>query len=117
MGQMKGRSTLATGTSASAPPRTRPRIRLRPFAIGIGILIVLAVGANFGYNYWRDSTLYVTTDDALVDSNMVPVAAAGAGPLLVWRMKPGERVRTGEVMGVIRPSPAAGAPESLNVQA
>jgi multidrug resistance efflux pump len=108
---------LTTETSVSAPPRARPRIRLRPFVIGIGILIVLAVGANFGYNYWRDSTLYVTTDDALVDSNMVPVAASGTGTLVVWRLKPGDKVRTGQVIGVIRPAPSAAAPASINVQA
>ena len=108
---------MATETSASAPPRARPRLRLRPFVIGIGILIILAVGANFGYRYWRDSTLYVTTDDALVDSNMAPIAASGTGTLVVWRVKPGDKVRTGQVIGIIRPAPSAAAPEAINVQA
>jgi multidrug resistance efflux pump len=117
MGQTKGRFTLTTETSVSAPPRTQPRIRLRPFVIGLVILIVLAVGANFGYNYWRDTTLYVTTDDALVDSNMAPIAASGTGTLVVWRVKPGDKVRTGQVIGVIRPAPSASAPASINVQA
>ncbi len=108
---------MASETTTAAPPRAERRIKLRSFVIGLGLLIVLAVAANFGYKYWRDSTLYVTTDDALVDSNMASVAASGTGTLAIWRVKPGDKVHAGQVIGIIRPAPSAAASASINVQA
>jgi multidrug resistance efflux pump len=97
--------TVATETAgAGAPPRTRPRIRSRPLILGIVGLIVVALVARFGYNYYVDSTLYVTTDDALVDSNMVSVAPLASGTLVIWRIKPGDKVRAGQVLGQVRPT-------------
>jgi len=96
--------TVATDTAgAGAPPRTRPRIRLRPLILGIVGLIVIALVARFGYNYYIDSTLYVTTDDALIDSNMVSVAPLASGTLAIWRIKPGDRVRAGQPLVQIDP--------------
>src|SRR5689334_10196860 len=68
-------------------PQARVRIRTRPLVIGLIGLIVLAVVARFGYTYYIDSTLYVTTDDALVDSNLVSIAPIGSGTLAIWRIK------------------------------
>jgi multidrug resistance efflux pump len=97
--------------SAAPAPAARPRprvgIRRRPLLLGIVALVVLAVAAYFGYNYYVDSTYYVSTDDALVDSNLVAVAPLGSGTLVIWRIKPGDRVRTGQVLGQVKP--AAGA--------
>lgn len=89
---------------ASAPPRTTKRMRRRPLILGAVGLIVLALVARFGYTYYVDSTLYVTTDDALVDSNMVTVAPLASGTLAIWRIKPGDRVRGGQVVGQVRPT-------------
>jgi multidrug resistance efflux pump len=85
-------------------PRARVQIRTRPLVIGLIGLIVLAVVARFGYTYYIDSTLYVTTDDALVDSNLVSVAPLGSGTLAIWRVKPGDKVRAGQVVGQIKPA-------------
>jgi len=85
-------------------PRIRARVTARALLIGLGLLIVLAVAARFGYTYYVDSTFYVTTDDALVDSNLVPVAPIGSGTLAIWRIKPGEKVRTGQVLGQVKPA-------------
>jgi multidrug resistance efflux pump len=96
------------GEPAQPTPTTSPRIRARVTArallIGLGLLIVLAVAARFGYTYYVDSTFYVTTDDALVDSNLVPVAPIGSGTLAIWRIKPGEKVRAGQVLGQVKPA-------------
>jgi multidrug resistance efflux pump len=88
----------------TALPRTRARNRTRPLLIGLVVLVVLAVAARFGYTYYLDSTVYVTTDDALVDSNLVPVAPIGSGTLAIWRIKPGEKVRAGQVLGQVKPA-------------
>ncbi len=65
--------------------------------LGLVVLIGLGLAARFGYDYYLDSTLYVSTDDALVDSNLVPVAPLASGTLVVWRLKPGDRVRAGQL--------------------
>lgn len=89
---------------AAAPPRSRARIRRRPLLIGVVGLIVLALAARFGYTYYINSTHYVTTDDALVDSNMVSVAPLASGTLVIWRIKPGDTVRAGQVLGQVKPT-------------
>jgi multidrug resistance efflux pump len=76
----------------------------RPLIFGVAGLLVLALAARFGYTYYINSTLYVTTDDALIDSNMVSVAPLASGTLVIWRIKPGERVRAGQVVGQVRPA-------------
>ncbi|MFN8477773.1 MAG: HlyD family efflux transporter periplasmic adaptor subunit [Kouleothrix sp.] len=101
---------MATGAvpsekeAVSAPAQPRTRVRRRPLVLGIIGLIALALIARFGYTYYLDSTLYVTTDDALVDSNMVSVASLTSGTLVSWRLKPGERVRAGQVVGQVKPA-------------
>jgi len=101
---------MTTGTiptesaGASAPPRTRARIGRRPLILGVVGLIVLAVVARFGYTYYIDSAFYATTDDALVDSNMVSVAPLASGTLAIWRIKPGDKVRAGQVLGQVKPT-------------
>lgn len=85
-------------------PRTRRRIGTRQLIIGLVVLVVLAVLARVGYTYYIDSNYYVTTDDALVDSNLVSVAPLGSGTLAIWRTKPGDKVRAGQVLGQIKPA-------------
>jgi multidrug resistance efflux pump len=98
-------ATVSTETAgASAPARTRARIGRRPLILGIVGLIVLAVIARFGYTYYIDTAFYVTTDDALVDSNMVSVAPLASGTLAIWRVKPGDKVRAGQVLGQVKPT-------------
>ena len=49
-------------------PRMRGQIGTRQLIIGLVVIIVLALLARFGYTYYIDFDLYVTTDDAMVDS-------------------------------------------------
>jgi multidrug resistance efflux pump len=87
-------------------PATAPRMRIgtRQLIIGLVVLVVLVVLARVGYTYYIDSNFYVTTDDALVDSNLVSVAPLGSGTLAIWRIKPGDKVRAGQVLGQIKPA-------------
>lgn len=96
--------TVPTEATGAAAPRPRARIRRRPLLIGVVGLIVLALVARFGYTYYINSTRYVTTDDALVDSNMVSVAPLASGTLVIWRIKPGDTVRAGQVLGQVKPT-------------
>lgn len=89
---------------ADAPPRSNVRLRRRPLILGMIGLIVLALVARFGYTYYLDSTLYVTTDDALVDSNMVSIAPVASGTLAIWQIKPGDKVRADQVIGQVKPA-------------
>jgi multidrug resistance efflux pump len=98
---------MPTELPAPAPttvPRPRARLRMRPLLIGLVLLIALAAAARFGYTYYLDSTRYVTTDDALVDSNMVPVAPLGSGTLAIWHVRAGDKVRAGQSLGQVKPS-------------
>src|SRR5262249_17298489 len=108
---IKGGSDVATETSANAPVRVRRRINLRQLIIAVVILIGLGAAATVGYNYWRDAALYISTDDALVDTTMATVTASGAGTLVTWRVQPGAQVRSGQAIGVVKAQTgAAGAP-------
>lgn len=97
-------TTETVPTEAASVPRPRPRRRARPIILAVVGLIVLGVLARFGYTYYLNSTLYVSSDDALVDSNMVSVAPLASGTLETWRIKPGDRVRAGQVLGQIKPA-------------
>ena len=63
--------SISAEPAQPAPTRHRARVGesgTRQLVIGLVVIIVLALVARFGYTYYIDSTLYVTTDDALVDS-------------------------------------------------
>ncbi len=96
-------SAEPTQPAPTTVPRARGRIQTRQIVIGLVVIIVLALLARFGYTYYIDSTLYVSTDDALVDSNLVSVAPIGSGTLAIWRIKPGDKVRAGQVLGQVKP--------------
>lgn len=91
-------------TAGLSAPRPRARVRARPLILAVVGLVALALAGRFGYTYYLDSTLYVTSDDALVDSNMVSIAPTAAGTLLLWQIRPGDQVRAGQVLGQVRPS-------------
>lgn len=77
--------------------------------------VAVAVAVYFGYNYWRANQLFVSTDDALVDSNLVGIAAPASGTLTNWRVKPGDRVRAGQVIGAVRTPPAGVNLATINI--
>lgn len=106
-----------TAESSTAEPSARlaGRRRLSGRGLVIGAIVLAVVAAAvFGVRYLQDAALYVSTDDALVDSNMVPIAPMGSGTLSIWRIKPGDTVRAGQVVGQVRP--AAGS-SYINVTA
>ena len=99
--------------SSDAAQRPRGRTWLIPVVILV-ILIAVAVG---GYIYLRDLSLYVTTDDAEVHSNLTPVVATGSGTLDGWLVQPGVQVTVNQPLGFVRPAPGGAVAAPLQIDA
>lgn len=70
----------------------------------IAILAVAVCGAGaLGYHFWDQSRRFVTTDDALVDVDLVAVASPIAGALNTWAVEEGKRVQKGQLLGDVLP--------------
>ncbi len=106
--------TNRAATPVAVAPAKRRSGAGRVFGILIG-LIVLGAGGYFGYGYWQDSQRFVSTDDALVDSNLVAIASPSSGTLTNWRLQPGDTVRAGQVIGVVRVTPTGGTAPLINI--
>jgi multidrug resistance efflux pump len=63
-------------------------------------LVIAGLGIG-GYYYYFDQQNYVTTEDAKVMGDIVPVAAETAGKLTDWKGKIGTVVAKGEVIGKV----------------
>jgi multidrug resistance efflux pump len=85
--------------SAKASRRV-PRLVVLPL-----LAIVVLVGGFFGYRYWEDQVLYVSTDNALVTGALVQVGSLNAGRVVSVAVDVGDRVaREQEVATVTLPS-------------
>jgi multidrug resistance efflux pump len=107
---------MTTETTSPPAPAERARVQApnrRLILIIVGV-IILALVAYFGVRYLQNAALYVSTDDALVDSNMVSISPLGAGTLTVWHVKPGDKVRAGQVLGQVK---AASGSAFINITA
>lgn len=66
----------------------------------VALLVLLGVIYE-GYNYYYQSTNYVSTADALVQGDEVPVQAEFAGNLTSWNAESGDTVTAGETLGKV----------------
>jgi multidrug resistance efflux pump len=107
--------TAQASTSASSDAAQRPR--WRTWLIPVVILIILSVAAVGGFIYLHDLSLYVTTDDADIHSNLTPVVATGAGTLDSWLVQPGAQVVAGEPLGFVKPAPGGAVAAPLQIDA
>jgi multidrug resistance efflux pump len=108
---------MTTEASPADSPETKPRSRIRTWLILAGVLVIVVGGAIIGYTYLRNASLYVTTDDALVHSNMAPIAATGAGTLETWLVEPGAQVVADQTIGFVRPALSGAAADSFKITA
>jgi multidrug resistance efflux pump len=112
MAQVKG-SPAAPEQAASGVPRTAPDgavpgmppagARRKPrlgVAIAITLVIVLA-GGTFGYRYYEDQRLYVSTDNALVSGQLVQVGSLNAGQIASVSVDIGDRVARDQVVAAV----------------
>ncbi|HUW39963.1 MAG TPA: efflux RND transporter periplasmic adaptor subunit [Rectinemataceae bacterium] len=63
--------------------------------LGVAVAAVLSIVAY----YWIEGTRYVRTDDARIASNVVSVMPEIPGKLVEWRVKEGDMVAAGDVLG------------------
>lgn len=75
----------------------------------------MVVAGTVGYTYWRNATLYISTDDALVDATIQSVTSPGTGTLVVWRARPGAHVVAGDVIGIVRATPGISSASSYDI--
>jgi len=80
--------------------------------IGIAVIAV----ALFGYRYWRHSQLYVSTDNAYVNANIVEVAAQISGPVTHVYVRDNQQVKPGDPLFDIDPEPYRAALEKAQAQ-
>ncbi|UOF92150.1 efflux RND transporter periplasmic adaptor subunit [Fodinisporobacter ferrooxydans] len=64
------------------------------------ILIILLGGGALGYYVYQQNT-YISTDDAQVAGDIVPVNTRAAGNLTTWNVKTGDNVKANDSIGTI----------------
>jgi membrane fusion protein, multidrug efflux system len=83
----------------------RPRIAVGKL-IKWGIFAALvAIAATVGWRYWRHAQLYVSTDNAYVNANMVQIAAQVSGPIIAIHVQDQQHVKAGDLLFEIDPRP------------
>jgi membrane fusion protein (multidrug efflux system) len=95
--------------SHEAPPRAvrRPRRRLavrRILKLALLAAVLIAAGI-VGYRYWRHAQLYVSTDDAYVNADVVQVSAQVSGPVVRLEIRDQQHVDAGDLLFEIDPRP------------
>src|SRR5215510_3593779 len=74
----------------------------RLIKLGI-LLVVLIAGAVVAWRYWRHAQLYVSTDNAYVNADVVQIAAQDSGPVERLEVRDQQHVEEGELLFVIDP--------------
>ncbi len=86
----------AQGAQPGAPPARREKRPARKQVKWIITALVLAVAGYFGYRYWHEASLFVSTDDAYVRANQVEITAQVAGPVVKVYVRDQQAVKTGD---------------------
>src|SRR5690242_17007937 len=81
---------------SAAPPRGRSRMPRRRHIKWIVGAIVLIVAVVAGLRYWRQSELFVTTDNAYVGANQAEIAAQVSGPVTQVYVRDQQHVKAGD---------------------
>ncbi|MFL6617511.1 MAG: HlyD family secretion protein, partial [Povalibacter sp.] len=82
---------------------------------GIALLIVAAI-VSFAVHYWRESQLFVTTDNAYVNANTIEMAAQVSGPITAIHVRDQQVVKAGDLLFEIDPKPFELAVEAASAQ-
>ena len=88
--------------NGAAAPQAAPAAKRRRRPLILGVLAVVVVGAAiFGYRYWRDATLYVSTDNAQIAGALVQVGSLNTGRLAGVNVDVGSTVRQGQDVAMV----------------
>lgn len=98
-----GMSTPPNGAMAPASaPAGAPKQRGRRRRIVIPLLAVVMLAAIvLGYRYWRDQTLYVSTDNAQVAGSLVQIGTINAGRVSAVNVDLGSTVHKGDTVATV----------------
>ena len=80
--------------------RSRPLSALRALMLP-AILVAIAAVALFGYLFWHEQTLYVSTDNALITGTMVQVPSPGAGQVRTVDVDIGDQVEANQLLATL----------------
>jgi len=86
--------------AATLEPRRRPRIFTRRVLLPV-LLVILLIGGFVGYNLWRESELYVSTENAQLSGQPVQVGAMNAGKVDAIMPNIGDTVHKGDVIASV----------------
>ena len=90
------------GLAAAQAPAAAPRQRRQRRRIIVPLLaIVLLAAIVVGYRYWRDQSLYVSTDNAQVAGSLVQIGSINAGRLSTVAVDVGSTVRQDQVIAAV----------------
>jgi membrane fusion protein (multidrug efflux system) len=89
--------------SLDSESTSRPGFHLKTFKAVVLLVVVLCLAAGGGIYWWR-STFWVSTDDAQVDGNIIPVSARISGHILHVNVNENDAVKAGTVLVEIDPS-------------
>src|SRR5436190_6287301 len=97
-GFMGGPSPATSPPPASGAVPTKPRRRRIPFAIA-GLVVVAMAG--LGIRQWRFSRTHVSTDDAQIQGDVIPVLPKVGGFVADVRVRENQPVRAGDTLVVL----------------
>jgi multidrug resistance efflux pump len=83
--------------------------------INILVLIIIIGGGAAAIYYYNQSVNYVSTDNAKVDGQSVPITAMASGELVSWDGEVGKTYHFGDQIGSIRPIPTTNPSVSVTV--
>jgi multidrug resistance efflux pump len=88
---------------SSGGPPSGPRRLTRSTRSALIIILVFAVvtGAGFGASYFLNARKYVSTDNAQIDGDKIPINAPTGGILVHWTANRGAAVRRDQIVGRI----------------
>lgn len=90
--------TGAPPAPAAAPPRARAWMPRRRHIKWIVAAIIVVAAAVAGFRYWRESELYVSTDNAYVGANQAEIAAQVSGPVTSVHVRDQQHVNAGDAL-------------------
>ena len=94
-------ATALAPSPDAAGPSTKPRRGVPRLVVVPLLAIVALVGGFFGYRYWQDQALYVSTDNALVTGALLQVGSLNAGRVSSVTVDVGDRVTRDQVVATI----------------
>ena len=84
------------------PPAARPLAKKKPSKRG-RILVVVGVLALIAFTYWFIHRHELTTDDAAIEAQVVPIAPKISGYVIALRVTDNAEVAAGDVIAEIDP--------------